>query len=137
VVTRLPGWEARLHAVIEAARATPYVLGTHDCFRLACRVIEALTGVDRWPDFAGYATKREALTMIARHGSTFERAGDWFFQWGRVDLRQARRGDIVALQTPDGEKHLGICLGRLAAYLSPSGLLFLPTKSGSCAWRVG
>lgn len=135
---RLDGWEARLDAVIEAARHEPYALGHHDCFRLACGVIQALTGIDRWSEFSGsYRTKREALAAIAAHGATFEAAGDWFFGYTRVDWRHARRGDIVALQTADGEKHLGVCLGWQAAYLAPEGLVFLPVSGALCAWRVG
>jgi hypothetical protein len=141
---RLEGWEARLAAVIEAARREPYALGEHDCFRLACRVIEAMTGVDRWPEFRGYRTKREALRRIAERGANFEAAGDWFFGSGRVDTGQARRGDIVALATADGGKHLGVCLDHRVAYLSEEGLIFLPlaTPAASpaatlCAWRIG
>src|SRR5690242_15369669 len=106
---RLEGWESRLHAVLEAAREKPYVLGEHDCFRVACRVVEALTGEDRWPEFDGkYSTTRDAKRLLARHGASFEAAFDWFFGVPAVSPRQARRGDILAVQTSDGEKHLGV-----------------------------
>ena len=104
--TRTEGWELRLQSVIDAARERPYILGEHDCFRLTCRVIEALTGVDRWPEFAGYKTKREALAKLAQFGSSFESAGDWFFAVERSGIPRARRGDIAALQDDAGEKHL-------------------------------
>jgi len=136
-MVRLAGWESRLSSVIESARRLPYVLGEHDCFRVACLAIEALTGIDHWPQFRGYRTRREALAAIARHGSTFEAAGDWFFGSPRVPARRARRGDLVALADAAGEKHLGVCLGRTAAYLAPGGLVFLPVKSALCAWRIG
>lgn len=134
---RLEGWEGRLDGLIEGARARPYELGTHDCFRLACAVIEALTGADRWPEFAGYRTRREALLLIARHGSSFELAFDWFFGAPRVDVKLARRGDLCALQSADGQKHLGVCLGARTALLADEGLTFAPTLSCLCAWRVG
>ena len=134
---RLEGWEKRLAAVIEAARTEPYVLGQHDCFRVACASVEALTGIDRWPEFAGYTTKREALAKLAAHGSTFEAAGDWFFGSPSVSVRLARRGDICCVQTVDGEKHLGVCLGRDTAVLAPEGLTFVATLLCRCAWRVG
>lgn len=137
MVTRREGWESRLAAVIEAARAEPYVLGSHDCFRLACRVIEALTGVDRWPEFAGYRSKREALASLAQFGSSFESAGDWFFGAPRVDLRQARRGDIALLIDDGGEKHLAVVLDHRAACMRPEGLLFIPLNACTAAWRVG
>lgn len=135
---RLDGWEARLYATIEAARVQTYALGEHDCFRLACRVVEALTGADRWPEFAGYRTKREAVATLAAHGSTFEAAFDWFFGGAHfTDARLARRGDVVGIADASGEKHLGICLGGQAAYLAPEGLIFLPLKAAHCGWKVG
>lgn len=136
-MARRDGWEARLLAVIDAARARPYRLGEHDCFRIACQVVEALTGVDRWPEFAGYASKREALAKLAQFGSSFEAAGDWFFGAPAVSVKRARRGDICCVETTDGEKHLGVCLGRDTALLGEAGLLYLPTLACRCAWRVG
>jgi hypothetical protein len=134
---RLEGWERRLEAVIEDARQRPYRLGEHDCFRLTCRVLEALTGRDRWPEFSGYTTRREGLAGLARHGRSFEAAFDWFFGAPSVDVRQARRGDLCCVQTVDGEKHMGVCLGAEVALLAPEGLTYTPTLTCRCAWRVG
>lgn len=135
---RREGWESRLSKVIEAARTEHYELGRHDCFRLACQAIEALTGVDRWSEYAGrYHTRREELRLLAEHGSTFEGAFDRVFGAVRVDLKQARRGDIVSLMTVDGKKHLGVCIGSRAAFLAETGLLFVPLSSCFCAWLIG
>jgi hypothetical protein len=134
---RLEGWEQRLWAVIEAARTQPYALGEHDCLRVALRTVEALTGVDRWSEFAGYKTKREALATIARFGSNFEDAISWFFGAPSVDVKLAGRGDICLVETVDGEQHLGVCLGRDTALLAPEGLTYLATLLCRCAWRVG
>jgi len=134
---RLEGWEKRLFAVIDEARAKPYALGEHDCFRVACKTVEALTGVDRWPEFAGYKTRREAMRKLAKHGATFEAAGDWFFGGESVEVRFARRGDICCVQSVDGEKHLGVCLGAEVVLLAPEGLIATPLPSCRCAWRVG
>jgi len=134
---RLAGWDARLAALIEDARNRPYELGAHDCFRMACRVIEALTGVDRWPEFAGYRTRRQTLALLAAHGASFEAAGDWFFGGARIDWKQARRGDVAAVATADGEKHFAVCVGSRMACLAPDGLLFLPMSAALCAWKVG
>lgn len=134
---RLEGWEGRLAAIVDEARGRPYVLGEHDCFRVACRVVEALTGEDLWPRFSGYRTKAEALRYIARHGSSFEACFDHVFGAARVDVRAARRGDLCAIQSADGMKHLGVCLGAETALLADDGLTFYPTLSCLCAWRVG
>lgn len=134
---RLEGWERRLEQAIEAARARPYELGVHDCFSFACHVIQALTGVDRWPEFAGYRTKREAMIKLAERGSSFEAAGDWFFGAPRVGVKLARRGDICCFRDALREKHLGVCLGRRTAVLQTSGLAFVETSECLCAWAVG
>lgn len=137
-IVRLEGWESRLAAAIEWARARPYVLGQHDCFRVACRVLEALTGVDRWPEWAGrYSTKDEALALLAQHGSSFNAAFDWFFGVAHENPRLARRGDIVKCVDETGEAHLGVCVGPEVAVLRESGLAFAPLAAAHCCWRVG
>ena len=137
---RLAGWEERLEKILADARMLPYELGTHDCLRVACRVLEALTGEDRWSEFSGrYKTARQARRLLANYGSSFEAAGDWFFRSLHVDVREARRGDIVAIQTEDAEKHLGVVTldGAKAALLGSSGLVFVPVVTCLCCWKVG
>jgi hypothetical protein len=135
---RIEGWEDRLDAAISDALIEPYALGSHDCFRLACTVVKALTGVDRWDEFAGkYKTRRQAERLLAQHGSTFETAGDWFFGGENVTAAMARRGDICCIATEDGAKHLGICMGKHVALLGPDGLVFHHTLNALCAWRIG
>jgi hypothetical protein len=137
---RPAGWERLLEEILEDARTKPYELGSHDCFRVACRVVEALTGEDRWQEFSGrYKNKREALRLIAEYGSSFISAFDWFFRASSVSVNEARRGDIVAIRTEDGEHHLGAVTldGTKAALLGTKGLVYLPVSSCLCAWRIG
>jgi hypothetical protein len=137
---RPAGWESRLNDILNDARTQPYELGVHDCFRVTCRVVEALTGEDRWPEFSGrYKNKREALKLIAEYGSSFISAFDWFFRGSNVSVKEARRGDIVAIRTEDGEHHLGTVTldGTKAALLASEGLVYLPVSSCLCAWRIG
>lgn len=136
-MARLDGWESRLHDVIEDARHRHYKLGEHDCFRLACRVVEALTGIDRWPEFAGYTTKRQALQALAYYGHSFVAAGDRFFGVEHQPIRMARRGDVMGYCDLMGEWHLGICIGRNVALLDEAGLAFMDLAVCSCCWRVG
>ena len=136
---RIEGWESRLHAVIEAARDVPYQLGVHDCFRLACAAVNALTGVDRWPSFAGqYSTRNEAVRHIARVGSSFEAAASVCFASPALDdMRLARRGDLCAYRDEAGEKHLGVCMGAQVAVLGVAGLAWVPRRSCHACWRIG
>lgn len=135
---RRQGWEGRLAQVMEAARARPYELGVHDCFRLACLAVEALTGSDLWAGFAGrYRTRREALRLIARHGASFDAAFSWLFGGALDDARQARRGDIVKLIDAHGWCHLGLCNGAEVAWPLEHGLGFAARGAAVGCWRVG
>lgn len=144
---RLPGWESRLPEVIEAARCRAYVLGEHDCFRLACTVMQTLVGIDRWPWFAGqYTTRRECLALMAEHGHNFTEAASWFFGSAPVGWQLARRGDILEYREPAtsvqaGWAHLVVLVGGSAAHncagLTESGLVFVPAHACANAWRIG
>lgn len=139
-LTRQPGWEGRLAAAIEAARGQPYRLGEHDCFRFACRVVEALTGVDLWPPFAGrYASQRQALKVIAEWGGTFTEAFTAFFGSAPQRMAWARRGDIAEVLDiePPHLPHLGVVTGSQIAVLLDTGLAFLPRSRGRHCWRIG
>lgn len=136
---RLEGWEGRLAGVVEAARHVPYQLGEHDCFRFACAVVEALTGIDRWPEWAGrYTTRREALRCIHAYGGAgFTEAGSKLFGGAPVPASKARRGDVLEFVDPFDEKHLGVCVGAEVAVLADGGLRFVRLSQCAHAWRVG
>jgi hypothetical protein len=135
---RLEGWEHRLADVIEAARSRPYVLGQDDCFRLACSVVEALTGVDHWADWGGkYHTKREALALIASYGSNFTDAFTRLFDVEPIEMNFAHRGDIAELQDETGEKHLGVVIDVHVAVMREHGVDFVVRSSCRHAWRIG
>lgn len=138
-MARLDGWEGRLNALIEDARKRPYVLGEHDCLRVACAAVQALTGADPWPEWAGrYSTKREALVVIARYaGGGLDDAVTKFLDQAPVAPRLARRGDLVLYVDAAGEAHLGVSVGSRAAVLGADGLAFV--RLGECrqAWRIG
>lgn len=137
LVERIEGWERRLERAVDLARDRPYVEGEHNCGRFVCEAIEALTGVDRWPEFSAHATRREALALLARHGSTFEEAIDRLLGFERCSATLARRGDLVCVRTDDGEAHLGVCLGADVALMGARGLLFESLAHATCAWSVG
>lgn len=139
MAARLEGWEERLAAVIESARTTAYDLGRHDCWRVACAAIEALTGIDHWPEFAGkYSTKREALALIATYGPTWDKAFSRFLSVAPGSPYSARRGDLVTYEDANG-RHMGVCVGSLVAVLGEHGLTFIPITSRSvlASWKVG
>lgn len=139
-MSRLEGWEARLNTVIEAARDTPYVLGQHDCLRVACATVQALTGVDHWPGFAGYTTRREALRVILMHGKDLGDAVTRTLGVDPVEPGFARRGDLVMYaDDADDDQHLGVCVGQWVAVLGEQGLQLVSLLDGGVqgAWRIG
>jgi hypothetical protein len=136
---RLPGWEERLGGVFTAATAEPYRLGVHDCLRVACMAVEALTGEDHWPRFArSYATKREALAVIRTRGDSLGEAVSAVLGVPDSDRLLARRGDLVLYRDDAGE-HLGVCGGMQVGVTGPAGLVWVPLIDPRClrAWRIG
>lgn len=136
-MTRIEGWEARLAAEVEAARAKPYEIGVHDCFRFACACVQALTGVDLWAQYGGgYRTRREAMRELAKHGASFDEVFSTGFGVNPISPRLARRGDVLKYEDARGA-HLGVCVGGEAALLDEEGLVFLPLARCAHAWRIG
>lgn len=147
---RTEGWETRLAAALERFHARPYRLGENDCFRLACAVLEALTGQDRWPEFDGrYASRRAAISLIRTYAdaapegiagsleSPFDVAFSGFFGVGPCSAGYARRGDIVKVCDANGTAHLGVCLGAQIAVYREQGVAREPRESAVCCWRIG
>lgn len=136
---RLEGWESRLNKLIEWARHKPYKLGEHDCFRMACKDIEALTGIDRWQEWEGrYSTEREAVALIHSYGHNFTEAASRFFGSEPVPVSSASRGDIMEYRDAKCRPHLVVCVGReCVGLLEPAGLTFVEIGSCRHAWRVG
>jgi hypothetical protein len=132
-------WPERLVAVMEAARKQPYVLGTHDCLRLACAAVEALTGTDYWPRFEGYKTKRQALVTIARIAPSLSEAVTATLGVPPSPVLSAWRGDICLFRDDQGEDHLGVCMGRLVIVTAPEGTLSMALDHPGLlvSWRIG
>lgn len=136
---RQEGWERRLNAVLDAARARPYVLGEADCLRVACEVVDALTGVNFWPRFAGYTTRRGALVTIARVAPSLGEAVTVTLGVPPARVFAAWRGDLVLFRDDQGEDHLGVSIGPQVALTAPQGWCLIPLAHPGllCSWRVG
>ena len=158
-VTRIEGWEQRLSELIEAARKQPYVLGEHDCLKVALCSVEAMTGRALWPLFQGrYSTTAEARRLIAntdnwpafydgaisreqaheavrKFGSHFDAAFSLLFREHPMPAPYARRGDVC--KYTDEDSHLGVCIGATVAVLKADGLAFVPVTRCDHVWRIG
>lgn len=135
---RLPGWEARLAAHLEAARGKPYKLGEHDCFRFACGAVQALAGVDLWEAWRGrYSSKRSALRLLAEYGGGFTGAFTRLFGVEPSDCALARRGDVVEYRDAEGVQHLGVVAGAMVAVMLERDLSYVWRRDCAHAWRIG
>lgn len=134
---RLDGWERRLDEVFTSFEGEPYVLGTHDCFRVACRAVEALTGIDLWAEWAGrYATQQEGLRLIVEYGGDFDGAFSRLFGVEPTGALFARRGDILKFVSDD-VPHLGVCRGREVSVLGENGTALVSLHACEHAWMIG
>lgn len=139
LLTRRPDWPERLATAVDAARGRPYVLGENDCLRLACAAVEALTGEDFWPRFAGYRTHRQALVTIARIAPSLGEAVTATLGVPPIRVFGAWRGDLLLFRDDRGEDHLGVALGRNVLVMAAEGPLHIGLDHPGlvCAWRVG
>lgn len=138
-MARRNDWPERLTAVIESARKQPYVLGQHDCLRVACAAVEALTEVDYWPRFKGYKTKRQALARIAKIAPSLAEAVTATLAVSPAPTFSALRGDLLLFRDDQGEDHLGVCIGRQVVLTAPEGTLLMALDHPGllCSWRIG
>lgn len=123
-LTRRQDWPEMLAAQIADAQSKEYVIGVHDCLRFSCQCIAAMTGIDFWPQFSGYNTRRGAVETLAKHGPTLEAAAAKVLGVKPSPALSARRGDILTFKDKYGE-HLGVCTGQHVAVLEHTGLLLL------------
>lgn len=123
-LTRHQDWPEQLAAQVAAAQSKPYQIGVHDCLRFSCQCISAMCGVDFWPHFAGYTTRREAVEVLAKHGATLEAAAAKVIGVPPSPVLSARRGDVLVFHDKYGE-HLGVCTGSQVAVLGHKGLEYV------------
>lgn len=121
---RAQDWPERLAETVAWAQSRTYEIGKHDCLIFACKCIQAMTGVDFWPKFEGYTSRREAVETLSRYGSTLEAAAASVLDTELLAPMSARRGDLVTFRDKYGE-HLGVCTGQHVAVLGHNGLIHL------------
>lgn len=145
MTVRLPDWEPRIAAYLDACAKRPFVFGSHDCALFAAGAVEALTGEDFGAPFRGrYSTVRGYKRALTAAGySSIE--GPFTAALGEpVGALMARRGDIVT----DGESMgvmwtagtpVGLFVGGGTADAAEYevGLVTLPVRQIVRAWRVG
>jgi len=131
---RLPDWQARYGAFVESRRLMPFAWGSNDCCTLAADCAKAITGVDPIPaalrnhgDEKADLRRLEALGGVGGVGDAF--AGPV------VPVLMARVGD-VGLVHAEGREGLAVCNGETWLTVGRDGLVTLPLRAATRAWRV-
>lgn len=120
---RPPGWEGRLVEVLRAASTRPYNARTWNCARFAHACAVAVSGRD----------------IPFRRRGTLEQTVNRLLP--RVEVRQARRGDVVLADGKAGAvalqgQTLGVCVGARAAFVTKRGLVEVARRHLCAAWSV-
>jgi len=127
-------WPVLLDHYVEATKARAFEWGSLDCVTFAANWRAIVTGRDPIAEWRGtYKTEREALKLIAGLGCDgLEALGIRLFDApDPLGPKFAGRGDLVLAQDA-----LGISLGARGAFLSLSGLEFLPARDFKTVWKV-
>lgn len=131
---RLPGWHARLIALIEARKTAPFAWGSNDCCLWAADAVLAMTGTDPAADLRGtYSTARGAASALRQVGGM---AGAGARCGAEIPPLCAATGD-VGLVSSNGERDAGaVCIGEQWLAVVRNGLGLVELTAARRAWRV-
>ena len=129
---RLPDWQARLGALLDARRTMPFAWGSNDCCLFAADCVQAVTGIDPALGLRQYNDAAGAARMLARLGGV-RGAGNALLGVS-VGALFARVGDIGEVQVGQREA-LGVCNGDGWLAVGEVGLVALPLSNAVRAWR--
>lgn len=109
-----------------------FVYGKFDCCQFAAAVYVARTGQNPLGDMS-YASERQALRIISKFGSLENAVRHYIGE--PISVESAGHGDIVLMETDQGEALGVIYLGQVVA-LSPNGLRSHPSTVVKMAWTA-
>ena len=133
---RFEDWPARLDAFVESRRNVAFAWGVTDCCTHCFDAIEAMTGRKVWPAVT-WSTAIEAMRVLQEEGGL---TGLWTKAMGAPPAQnhlEARRGDVVLAEDPQGREVTMLCLGSSLCGPGEERLEFLPLANGRLVWRVG
>ena len=114
----------------------PFVWGKRDCALFAAAGVEALTGTHPCPWLVGkYHDREGAEAILAEHGG-LEALATQLLGPPLSGAAFARRGDVVLFEE-EGERRLGLCVGRQVACKHEAGLAMRSMRRASIVWPVG
>lgn len=135
------GSSKRLNAYLRAVKSEPFRWGHHDCLTFSNAAFRAYHGVGYADDWLGAylsgGTPLARAQMQERFGAqTFEEA---ISRRLRAVQHVAPKGALVATKRAERwliGHALGLCVGAKAAFLSPTGVVYLPLDDIDKAWTL-
>lgn len=138
-MNRLPDWNARLHAFVDAAKRRPFDWTAHNCGEhWAAGAVEAMTGADLAAPYRDrYASALGAARVVRNEG--FETIADLVAaHLPEIHVSAARLGDLAAIPATDAFGYtLGIVNGEMILVLRADGMGLVPLFDATRAFRVG
>lgn len=132
---RLNDWPERLNNHIDEWRDKNFDWGKADCALFCLYGEKAMCGTSRFEDFLGtYSTDFGSLRALKKLG-TGELTSTVAARLPEINISEAQRGDVVSIDTPEGQA-LALFVGDKIAALGENGLLFLPVSLANRAWRI-
>lgn len=136
---RVKDWDRRLAAVTARHLNTPSEWGASDCIMKVAEAVEAVIGEDMARLYRGkYSTEIGAAKILRKKGcaNVEELLAKKFKPVGRL---MAQRGDVVSIDTQDGQVAAGYVTEYGVAVATPSGIVFHPQTSPAIrkAFKVG
>lgn len=134
---RLPDWEPRLIAYLDAKRQLPHDWTSNNCAQLCAGAIEAMTGETLGLDL-GFADEAAATAYLAERGG-MEALVTAQLGAPLKGVLLAKIGDVLMAHAgadPAQPLILGVCISHHGAFVALDGLSRL--RLGACvrAWRV-
>lgn len=138
---RLQNWPIKLDQYLRANRGRAFAYGSWDCFQFVRGAVEAMTGLDIGERARPYHSRFGYLRQMVRFCDSAgleDLAGQLLEEYGarEVPARAAARGDVVVMETPEGQVMGLVSLdGTAALGLAPSGAMVrLPLYLAAGAW---
>ena len=133
-ISRLPDWQLRLEAFVNARRSTPFAWGTNDCGIFAADCVLALTGTDPAPKgMREHRTAKQAARAVNRRGGLMGIATAAFGPAAPAVF--AHVGDVVLVNIGKRQA-LAICNGSTAIGPSEIGMACVSMDCATVFWRV-
>lgn len=146
MLTRFEDWPSRLANFIDRRRVLRFRWGKNDCALFASDGVLEMTGVDLASEFRGKYSDREGAYAAMEEfagGGVVEVAEQIAAQYQirEVSKMFACRGDVMLgkLLVPDTleiSAALGLSIGEHSAFMSPTGMVTIPTIMCERAWKI-